>query len=95
MTPESELKKKIKEYLDDRSIYWCMIKGGAHSKPGDPDMIACVNGMFIGIEAKTYEGTQSNIQKLRQRQIEDNGGVYIIARNVDDVAETVNKYYKA
>ena len=95
MTPEAELKKDIKRYLDSIGVYWCMIKGGAHSKPGDPDMIACVCGRFIGIEAKTYDGVQSPIQKIRQRQIEESGGLYVLARSVEDVEDAVNKYYKA
>ena len=93
-TPEAELKKDIKRYLDGIGAYWSMIKGGAHSKPGDPDMIACVRGRFVGIEAKTYDGVQSNIQKMRQRQIEDAGGIYVLARSVDDVSEAVDKIFK-
>ena len=93
-TPEAELKKDIKSYLDSIGAYWCMIKGGAHSKPGDPDMIACVDGRFIGIEAKTYDGAQSPIQKLRQRQIESAGGMYILVRSVDDVRQVMDKLFK-
>lgn len=95
MTPEAELKKAIKKYLDDIGAYWSMVKGGAHSKPGDPDMIACIGGHFVGIEAKTYEGVQSNIQRLRQKQIEEAGGIYILARSVDDVKDFVDKFFKA
>lgn len=91
MTPEAELKRDIKKYLDGIGAYWCMIKGGAHSKPGDPDMVVCVKGRFVGIEAKTYEGIQSHIQRQRQEQIEASGGVYVLARSVEDVSEAVNK----
>ena len=94
MTPESDIKRDIKRYLDGIGAYWCMIKGGAHSKPGDPDMVVCLRGMFIGIEAKTYDGVQSNIQKLRQKQIEQAGGTYILARSVNDVAQVVDKLFK-
>lgn len=91
MTPEAELKRDIKRYLDGIGAYWCMIKGGAHSKPGDPDMVACVRGRFVGIEAKTYEGVQSPIQRLRQEQMESSGGMYILARSVDDVRDALGK----
>lgn len=94
MTPEAELKKDIKSYLDSIGAYWCMIKGGAHSKPGDPDIVACFKGRFVGVEAKTYEGTQSTIQKLRQRQIEAAGGTYILARSVDDIRAVMDKFFK-
>lgn len=88
-TPESRLKSDIKTYLKGVGAYWCMIQGGAFSKPGDPDMIACVNGRFIAIEGKTYEGTQRPMQVLRQQQIEESGGIYILARTVDDVRRVV------
>ena len=86
-TPESKLKNEIKAYLKDKGVYWCMIQGGAFSKPGDPDLVACVCGRFIAIEAKTYDGTQRPMQKVRQQQIEDSGGIYLIAKSVDDVKE--------
>lgn len=89
MTPESELKKEIKSYLDGLGAYWCMIKGGPHSKPGDPDIVACVGGRFVGIEAKTWRGVQSAVQRTRQHQIEAAGGIYVLARSVDDVRQAL------
>lgn len=90
-TPEGMIKRQIKDYLDSIDAFWSMVAGGAYSKPGDPDMIACVDGMYVGIEAKTPTGRQSNIQKMRQREIERAGGVYILARSVEDVKGTIEK----
>lgn len=87
MMPEAEIKKKIKDYLKEIGAFWSAIKGGAHSKPGDPDLVVCYKGKFIGIEAKTQTGVQSPMQKLREQQIKDAGGIYILARSVDDVKE--------
>lgn len=88
-TPESKLKSDIKAYLKANGIYWAMVQGGAFSKPGDPDIIACVNGRFLAIEGKTYEGSMRPLQEVRKQQIETSGGVYLIARTVDDVRRTV------
>ena len=90
MTPEGKLKREIKAYLNARSIYWAIIPEGAYGKSGDPDIIACYKGMFVGLEAKTYEGHQSNIQKVRQREIEDSGGVYAIVRSVEEVEKALD-----
>ena len=87
MMPEAEIKKKIKDYLKEKGAFWSAVKGGAHTKPGDPDLIVCYKGKFIGIEAKTPTGVQSPMQKLREQQIKDAGGIYILARSVDDVKE--------
>lgn len=85
MTPESKLKRDLKNLLNKRGAYWCAIAEGAYAKPGDPDIVACYKGMFIAIEAKTYDGAQSEWQKLREKQIRDAGGTYLIIRTVDQL----------
>lgn len=90
MTPESKLKKDLKTLLNERGAYWAAIAGGPYAKPGDPDIIVCYQGMFIAIEAKTYEGSQSEWQKLREKQIRDAGGIYLIIKNVDQLASFLN-----
>lgn len=89
MTQESVLKKAIKARLEEQGAYWCEIKGGAHSKPGDPDIVACVNGRFLAIEAKTPDGRLSESQALRARQILASEGLWVCARSVGDVEEAL------
>ena len=91
MTPESQLKKQLKALLNERGAYWSAVAGGSYAKPGDPDIIACYKGRFIAIEAKTYEGAQSDWQKLRQKQVENAGGVYLVIRSADVLADTLDK----
>lgn len=91
MTWETQIKKEIKQYISSIGGFWSMIAGGAYSKKGDPDMICCVKGKFFAIEAKTPTGVQSDWQKLRQREIEKAGGVYILARSLNDVKEIIGK----
>ena len=90
-TPESRLKNDIKRYLRTENVYWCMIQGGAFSKPGDPDIVACVDGVFLAIEGKTYSGYLSDMQKYRRHQIEAAGGKYVVARSVTDVKEALDE----
>ena len=91
MTEESEIKRKIKKYLDSVGAFWSAVTGGAYSKPGDPDLIACFRGRYIAIEAKTPRGVQSPIQKRRQREIMEAGGIYILARNTEDVEDVIEE----
>ena len=86
---ESQIKAEIKSYLKDSGIYFTMVTGGAYGVTGSPDIIACVKGKFLAIEGKTYRGKQSGWQKTRQKEIEDSGGKYIIARTVADVVGAV------
>ncbi len=94
-TPEGTIKKDIKHALDQAGVYWTMVPGGAFGRNGEPDMIACCDGRYIAIEVKTPTGVQSDWQKLRQSQIEGAGGIYVLARGVDDVMEVISDVRKA
>lgn len=50
-----------------------------------PDIVACYNGLFLGIEVKREKGVQTALQKNIQKEIEAAGGVYILARSIEDV----------
>ena len=54
---------------------------------GQPDIFLILKGRFVGIEVKTKTGRQSNDQKNWQRNCERAGGIYILARSVDDVRD--------
>ena len=69
------------------------VTGGGYSKPGDPDLIACFRGRYVAIEAKTPTGAQSPIQKKRMKEIQEAGGIYILARSVEDVAEVIEELW--
>lgn len=49
-------------------------------------------GRRLEIEVKNDKGKQRPSQKLFQQMIESMGGVYILARSVDDVREGLKKY---
>lgn len=56
-----------------------------HSRAGVPDVIVVRNGIFIGIECKRRSTGQSKNQKDFQKDLEDAGGKYIVARSVLDI----------
>ena len=58
--------------------------------PGAPDILGIVNGSLmagclLAIECKTGEAVQSKEQKSWQKMIESYGGIYIVARELEDV----------
>ena len=57
------------------------IKSG--STVGVPDVIAVVQGLFVGIEIKTGKDRQSDGQKAVEQHINQAQGVYIIARDFE------------
>lgn len=62
---------------------------------GCPDIICIVPnpkygiGRFIGIEVKAPNGKVSESQKKFGANIEASGGMYIVARSIDDVLHTI------
>jgi hypothetical protein len=56
---------------------------------GHPDILACAGGRYIAIECKSQDGRQRPEQKSFQRAVERSGGLYVLARSVEDVAKIV------
>ena len=54
------------------------------SIPGAPDLIGIRKGRFIGIEVKTEKGRQEASQVRFQAACERSGGLYILARSVEE-----------
>lgn len=59
-------------------------------RKGVPDIIGIINGRFYGIEVKIGRDRQSADQKEIEREINDAGGVYFIAKSYDDYLEKIN-----
>ena len=61
---------------------------------GSPDIIAVIDGVYVGIEVKGPKGKQSADQKQFQKDLEKAGGLYILARSVEDVDKGIGGYYR-
>lgn len=59
---------------------------------GSSDLIgiSAPNGQWVSIENKSETGEQSDIQKKYQKMITSMGGIYILARSVEDVYRGLN-----
>jgi hypothetical protein len=73
-------------YDTKRQVY----RKGVQRK-GIPDIIGIINGRFIGIEVKIGRDRQSADQKEVEREINEAGGVYFIAKSYDDYLEKIAK----
>jgi len=60
-------------------------------RKGIPDIIGIIDGRFIGIEVKIGKDRQSADQKEIEKEINENGGVYFIAKSYDDYLEKIAK----
>lgn len=98
-TKETEIQAAICDYLSlkgyffsrtnnspifekSRGVYRALPK---YTRKGWPDICLIHAGTFYGIEVKNEDGKLSPEQTLLGAEITKNGGVYIVARSIDDV----------
>ena len=97
---ESNIQKGILQYLGLKRIYAVRVNSGATvintptgnryikmAQAGTADILICYNGLFIACEVKTEKGRQSDHQKFAEKQVNESGGIYFIARSIEDVRE--------
>lgn len=95
ISTEKETQKAILEYLDVRGIFHYRQNSGAYKAAhggfirygtkGAPDIVAVFRGKYIGIEVKDIKGRLNDNQKDFCKLLEAAGGIYMIARDIDDV----------
>ena len=72
---EKNFENKIKKYLESRGVWYLKYWAGAqYTKSGIPDILACINGYFVGIEVKAPNGKPSEIQLYNVHAINAAGG---------------------
>lgn len=54
---------------------------------GVSDLIACYQGKYIAIEIKAGNGRQTEYQKAFESRVKESGGIYLIARSIQDIDE--------
>jgi len=80
---EKQIQSKIIKYLNGIGAY--TVKTIATNRSGTPDILCCLNGLFIGLEVKTDKGITSAIQEHHIKQIKKSGGAAAVVRSVEDV----------
>ena len=86
MTPEAKVKTKIKAVLKEEGVYYAMPIGTGWGNSGVPDFLCCVNGRFLGIEAKANGNKPTELQKKNLMDIELSGGyTAVINENASDL----------
>ncbi len=89
MTPEAKVKKKVVAILKQHEAYFFYPVTGGYGRSGVPDIIACHDGRFIGIECKAGNNKPTPLQNKNLKDIVDAGGVakVINENNIHEVKE--------
>ena len=61
------------------------------SKSGTHDIHLCARGQFYAIEVKGKGDIESKLQQVKARKVRNAGGIYILARSLDDVVVTIRQ----
>lgn len=77
---ETAFKEKVQQFLNEHGAYnikyWA---GNKFTKKGIPDILACVDGTFHGIEVKVDDGVVSKLQAYNIDSInKSDGDAYVI-----------------
>lgn len=76
---EKQLQSKVFKLLKSQpNIWFFKVFGGGFQQSGIPDIICCVNGLFIAIELKSDTGVPTALQQMNIRRINAAGGIGII-----------------
>lgn len=78
MAAEKSFENKIKRFLTDRGCWFVKYFANRMTKAGVPDILACVNGRFVGIEVKATNGHPSELQIWNREQIRNANGICIV-----------------
>lgn len=97
---EKDIQRSILDYLGYKRVFHWRNNTGAFSGEhngtrrfvkygavGSPDIFALHKGTLYGIEVKRPGGKQTEAQRLFQFDMEQNGGVYRVARSIDDITD--------
>lgn len=76
---EKTFENKVKKFLESQEAwfikYWA---GSQFTKSGVPDILACVNGYFVGVEVKAQNGKPSKLQLHNIKKIRKAGGFAMV-----------------
>lgn len=76
---ETPFKEKIEGLLKAHNAWYIKYWAGAKfTKEGIPDILACVNGLFFGIELKGDGGKPKLLQLVKLRKIREAQGIGIL-----------------
>ena len=92
MASEQVIQKKIITMLEKEYDAY-VVKVVNATRGGVPDLLVCIEGLFLAIEVKRPE-SKNNVSKLQEynlKKIEDCGGNAIVAWNTEMVREVADE----
>ena len=92
-TPEAKVKASVTKVLREEGVYYFFPATHGYGRSGVPDIVCCVDGIFLAIECKAGSNKPTALQERNMQQIRDNGGIAIVVNeeNLNDVQEILSQ----
>lgn len=87
--PEKKLQDKAISYLKGQGIYYLNLYGDGRSGKGKPDIIACINGLFVCFELKVGANDMQDDQKIHKLRVERSGGLHFSPYTLEEFINIV------
>lgn len=94
---ENDIQRVILDWLEIHKIFHFRNNVGAFKTErggfyrfgvkGQTDIVCVVNGIYVGVEVKNATGKMKENQEAFRIALTKAGGIYILARSLDDVIE--------
>lgn len=91
--PEAHISRAIQKALRAQGIFCFKVHGSEYMPAGLPDIIACVDGIFVGFEVKVpgKRDNTSAVQKLQHDRIIDAKGFAFVVCSVGEAMVQVRR----
>ena len=89
MTPEKKVKQKVVAILKKFGAYYFYPVMSGYGNSGVPDIVACYQGRFIGIECKAGKNVPTTLQQRNLDAIEKTKGIAIVVN--ESTIESIEK----
>ena len=77
-TPEGKVKDAVVKILKERGAYYFFPVTGGFGRSGVPDIVACYEGHFIGIECKAGANKPTALQHAELAKIDKAKGLTLV-----------------
>jgi hypothetical protein len=91
---ESSLQTKCLQYLKELKVYHVNTHGGGWCAKGTPDLIVCINSLFVAFELKVGENDMQPDQKIIREKIIESRGLHYCPRTFDEFKRIIDGLLK-
>ena len=82
-TPEGKVKDQVVAILKEAGAYYFFPATHGYGRSGVPDIVACVDGVFLAIECKAGKGKPTALQVRELERIRIAGGVAVVVNELN------------